>query len=171
MMPITDKQRLLALYQEKSGEIKTFIQRRLGDEMAAEDLLQDLYIKLSKVKESTQIKNIQSYLFRMTHNLVIDWIRNKKHDFFLPPDISEILNNIQGGCDPQYAVEAKVELDNLERIMSRLPKRCREIFYLNRVERWKHKEIADHFGISVRAVQKNIKKVLEHGARHLDDFK
>ncbi len=165
---LTDKQRLLNLYQEKLNDIRSFIAFRVGDAMAAEDLVQDLYIKLARIEKSVKIDNSLGYLFRMALNLSIDWIRFQKRRSFMLESFAQVLAPAHSG-DPQDAVTAQMDMDRLGKIVSRLSLQRRRIFYLSRVEGMTQKEIADQFQISAGTVQNNIKKTLEYSLKRLKE--
>ena len=164
----TDKQKLINLYQEKIEEIRFFIRSRVKDAGVAEDLTQDLYLRLNAIKEPTVVDNIPGYLFRMAHNISSDHLRLEKRQQFLATDIAKLMDTFEGGRDPRFGVDAKLELEQIQNQLSSLPERCRKIFLLNRIEGLTHKEIAARFGITTRAVEKNIKKALEHCLRDLE---
>jgi RNA polymerase sigma factor (sigma-70 family) len=60
----------------------------------------------------------------------------------------------------EQGVAIQQELAVLQRVLLGLPLRCRQIYLLNRIEGMSYIEIADHCGISVKAVEKHISKAL-----------
>jgi len=59
------------------------------------------------------------------------------------------------------------DLDRLIEGMSNLSPLCQRIFYLNRFEGLRQREIAEMLNISLRTVEENIKKALVHCAKTL----
>jgi RNA polymerase sigma-70 factor (ECF subfamily) len=46
--------------------------------------------------------------------------------------------------------------------LDELPEKCKEIFLLNRYENLKYKEIADKLNISIKTVEAQMSKALQH---------
>lgn len=67
---------LTALVGRHRAELLAFLKARCGNPAEAEDLLQDLWLKVSGLKVGP-IGNPRGYLFRMANNLVLDQVRAK----------------------------------------------------------------------------------------------
>jgi len=50
-----------------------------------------------------------------------------------------------------------------------MPEKQRTVFLMNRIDELKYKEIADHLGLSVKAIEKRMSQALEHLKIHLKD--
>jgi RNA polymerase sigma-70 factor, ECF subfamily len=61
--------------------------------------------------------------------------------------------------DPLVVEEIRVKI---EAAIGELPEKCREIFILNRHENLKYQEIADQLAISVKTVETQMSKALQH---------
>src|SRR6516225_906036 len=68
---------LLAAYLEKRGTLVRFLAARAGSTAAAEDLAQELYLKLAGRDRSAEVGNPQAMLFRMALNLMVDRARGE----------------------------------------------------------------------------------------------
>ena len=71
-----DKQAFSAIYQALKTPVFTVLVRLTGDWQLAEDLLQELFLKL--YREPPQVEQPRSYVFRMARNLAIDALRKKQ---------------------------------------------------------------------------------------------
>ena len=88
---------------------------------------------------------MNAYLFRLVRNKCLDYL---KHKVFEQRYVESV----------QTSYEVDVVEDNDTEILIRaainsLPKRCRDIFLLSRVEGLKYKEISEQLGISVNTVE------------------
>jgi DNA-directed RNA polymerase specialized sigma24 family protein len=50
-----------------------------------------------------------------------------------------------------------------------MPEKQRTVFLMNRIDELKYKEIADHLGLSVKAIEKRMSQALDHLKTHLKD--
>jgi RNA polymerase sigma-70 factor, ECF subfamily len=56
-----------------------FIRRRVGDAVLAEDILQDVFVKAhSRLDTLADADRIQSWLYRIARNTIIDYHRTRK---------------------------------------------------------------------------------------------
>ena len=66
--------------------LRSFIRSRISDEMAAEDILQEVFIKIhSNIDTLKEDSKIQSWIFQITRNSMNDYFRSiKKANQHLP---------------------------------------------------------------------------------------
>ena len=112
----------------------------------AENISQYVFIILWENRDFIEhIDNMNAYLFRLVRNKCLDYL---KHKVFEQRYVESV----------QTSYEVDVVEDNDTEILIRaainsLPKRCRDIFLLSRVEGLKYKEISEQLGISVNTVE------------------
>ncbi|MBL7972860.1 MAG: sigma-70 family RNA polymerase sigma factor, partial [Prolixibacteraceae bacterium] len=63
---------------------------------------------------------------------------------------------------PEFEMEVREFDQKLQRVLAELNEKCRTVFLMNRMERLTYNEIAKNLNISVKAVEKRMKKALEH---------
>ena len=63
--------------------------------------------------------------------------------------------------------ELKVKIDSA---INELPEKCREIFVLNRYDNLKYQEIADKLQISVKTVETQMSRALQHMRLRLAEY-
>ena len=74
MKPAAQTQ-LLEAYFEKRVLLVRYFTRLTADPAMAEDIVQDLYIRLSGMTHDTQIGDPAAFLFRMAHNIHLNQLR------------------------------------------------------------------------------------------------
>lgn len=99
------------IYSELKIPIYTIIMRIVHDTSAAEDILQEVFLKLYRTPLSS-ISNPRAYIFQMAHNMTIDSLRRKKN--YENPDNFE--NDISSGADICNSLEISFALDKLSAI-------------------------------------------------------
>jgi RNA polymerase sigma-70 factor, ECF subfamily len=109
---------------------------------------------------------VKSYLITSVKNKCLNYIRNNKK--FIE-DIADIEN-----YDIEFEENDKLieeELTNkIEAAIAELPEKCREIFIMSRYENFKYQEIADKLEISVKTVETQMSKALQHMRNKLSDY-
>lgn len=149
-----------------------FFLRRVGDRYEAEDLTQETFARSAPRLASANNTNIRSYLFTIGANLLRDRARRalthqlKAHDSLSDPHFDAALLNAEDR-EPERVLIAKETLREVLRALSELDERTRDIFVLFRLEKMKHRQIADLYGISVSAVEKQVVKATTHLAARL----
>ena len=133
-----------------------------GNAQDAEDLLQDLYLKLWQKRDDLPDEAMnEAYLVTMTRNLFIDQ-RRLKH-----LDASAELKNEDGPPDEQSLdrqIDAKDEAQQMEGLINQLPERDAKIIQMHLVEDRSYEEIERDTGLSqgnIRIIVMRTKKKLK----------
>jgi len=141
----------------------------LNQKEDAENITQDVFVKLW-IKRATLDceKSFTGFLFTMTKNLALNYIRKTIHQQIF---VSQLLNNKPENCcqtEKQVSFnETKSILDNL---INRLPTKRKEIFILSREKGLSHKEISKRLGVSAHTVESQMSKALKFIRNGLKDF-
>lgn len=132
----------------------------------AEDIIQDLYLKISK-HGSGQIENPKAYLYQSVHRLVIDRLRSAtrrkaREKEWAKPTFAPEGDAVDEEPVADKRLEAKQKLAKVAQAIEGLPPRCKEVFVRQRVQGQSQAEIADALGISRKAVEKQMTRALKH---------
>ena len=131
----------------------------LKDYDAAEDVVQEFFTSLWKNKDSLSIhSDIKYYLARSVKNRSLNYLRDKKH--FEQIDTLDIEFKL-GYNGIEKDMEYYELLHLVEKVISDLPKKCREVFILSRYEKKSYKEISNYLNISEKTVENQISKALK----------
>lgn len=153
------------LYLAHQQTLVNLLRRMVGCHQTAEDLAQEAYLKVSGAAKTQTITYPQPFLYQTAKNLALDYLRKQK---VRAKNIDEQTDDLdyQQIADqaptPDQATQTGQELDELLSILAQQPERRREMLILNKIHGWKYAEIADHFGVSKSAVEKNIRIALAH---------
>jgi len=160
--------RLIETFKENERDLVRFLMGRLRSAFAAQDVVQDVYVKLCRLDDETPVCNRRAYLFQMAANLATDHMRREARQAALLDEAAEFLGGGVDSVTPEQALIARDELERLERAMAELPPLSRKIFHLSRFEEKSHREIARIVGLSPTAVFKHIRNVVDHLSRVRD---
>jgi len=135
----------------------------------AKEIVQDAFISMWEKRETIDMSRpVKSYLTMVIHNKCTNYLRdNRKFDTYLL-DIENLLDVQEyESSDSLIEEELKAKIDSA---IAELPEKCREIFVLNRFESLKYQQIADKLQISVKTVETQMSKALQHMRVRLAEY-
>lgn len=119
----------------------------------AEDIVQEVFISLWKNRmKCTFSGSVKGYLMRAVKNLCIDYRLHREVERKYQEEMLYTQEEAEMPAEDREELYRKVQ-----RVMARLPERCREVFILGCVERMSYEEIARQTGVSVNTVKSQIK--------------
>lgn len=138
-----------------------------GDLDGAEDLVQQVFVKLWEQREGLDIAwSLKSYLYKTVHNAALNRIRSAKtHSKYLDFNAAQLEKEY---APPDYP--ARELAGRLQAALEKLPPQCRHVFELSRFEDLKYREIADQLGISIKTVETQMGKALRILRFQLADY-
>ncbi len=160
-------------YLKYKGAIERYFLRRVHNRAEAEDLTQDLLIRIAQQMDRSEIEKPDVFLFTVAANMMRDRGRHLKRvsrnviEFEHRAKNAEVLSPERVLGDRQ-ALE--LLLKHLKKFAEINPRAC-EVFVLHRVEGLKHAEIAQIYGIAVSTVEKDIMRAVAYIAKCSYDFR
>jgi len=135
-----------------------FAYRIVGNSFEAEDIVQEILIKVWKKKEQfQQIDNKEAWCMTMTRNLSIDKKRARK----MKTTSIEDFHHLRDSTDnPAISMERKETVDHVRSVINSLPEKQASVIHLRDIEGLSYKEIAIAMDLSLDQV-----KVVLHRAR------
>lgn len=164
------KDDLLAAYLERRPALVRSFAARTGSAERAEDVVQDLYVRLQGFSEAqaAEVRNPAAFLYRIGGNLLLDSLRSDRRtaarDKAWTEDAGESVGSvtIHDRPSPEDAAWARLKLDRVSRALEGVPPKAREAFRLHRLDGLTHGQIAERLGVSVSSVEKYLSTVLAH---------
>lgn len=153
-----------ALSRRFRPALMAFFVRRLRDHAEAEDLTQDVLLRLSAHQADINADQPDPYVFQMAANLLRDRARKQavRARYGAGQGVEQDDAEQNEERDPARVLQARQSLAAVLGALKELPERTRSIFILYRLERLKQREIADMYGITNRAVEKQVVKASLH---------
>ena len=164
---------LVALYLERRADLIRFFTLRLRSAAAAEDLVQDIYVRLTTLDDAVDIQNPVGYLYRLGSNLMLDRLRGERRGAFRDGAWLEVQRDRMGAQDvaPDPSAETVVadrqRLARLLQALTELTPQTQRVFRMHKFEGLSHPQVATALGISRSAVEKHIMAALKHLAARL----
>ncbi len=135
-----DKTAFAALYEEWKTPVYSIILRIVQSKETAEDILQDVFLKLYREPPESSIRNVRAWFFACARNAAVDALR-KKSNSDLP------LSHVEHKAAEQ-PFSADIQID-IRTAIARLPQIQREIVTLHINARLGFAEIAKIIGCSL----------------------
>ena len=148
--------------------LMTFFLRRVRDRSLAEDLTQDVLLKVVRASERGQIERADSYVFKVAINLLRDERRRARRvgpAVFLPIEEDRdghLESQLVEALSPERVLLSEDSLADVLRSLGELGELTRNIFILFRLENMKQKDIAALYGIGQSTVEKHVIKAVVH---------
>lgn len=132
-----------------------FALRIVGEQTQAEDIVQEVYLKLwDKREQRHQIQNLEGYCMQIARNMSIDQLQRKGQDFAPIESVQE--QPTSGQLSPQIVVEQRDTMQHLHKIIESLPEKQKMVLQLRDIEGMSYQEIADVLEISMEQVKTNL---------------
>jgi RNA polymerase sigma factor (sigma-70 family) len=130
----------------------------------AYDILHDALLKFAISPSTINLEKPHAYLRVIAHNLANEDRKfNKRLIAFSNEefDLTAFLEDpTRVAPSPEELTSLKQRLEALQRVINRLPPKCREAFWLYRVDQLSLKEIADQLSITVNMVSRHITRAM-----------
>jgi RNA polymerase sigma-70 factor (ECF subfamily) len=138
------------LFQIYYRPLCVFVSRMLQDDAEAEEVVQDFFVKLWERRDRIEIEtSVKNYFFRSVKNLSLNRI---KHEQIRLKHAQHVVADSETNDYDDHFIEVDLA-QAIEKSISELPVKRREIFRLSREEGLKYREIAEKMNISVKTVE------------------
>lgn len=144
-----------------------FLTARTGSSATAEDLAQDVWLRLQALTEASaaEVRHPQAFLYRMAANLALDaskaqrragtrdleWRRARAADDAEAEDAPSA----------EDAVWARLKLEKVMAAIERMPPKAAQAFRLHKLGGLSQVEVAERMGVSLSAVEKYVSASLK----------
>lgn len=161
---------LIDFLSQRYGDLKRRLTRVLGNDDLAGDALQDTWLRLRRMEDQGPILNPRAYLLRMAVNIALNNLRSQSRS--VPrSEVDALLEVADPAPGPEQTAEARSEMDALLEIMARMPQRRRDVLLMVRWEGLPQKEVAQRLGMTLSAVEHELKRAQDYCAARMAEKK
>ncbi len=142
--------KLDTVFRQFHTRLKRFILTKVSDEDTADDILQDVFLKVhAKIDELKDVSKLESWLYQITRNAIIDYYRTKKQSHSLPAEIIE-----------EETTETPVQKLSvgINTFINQLPEEYRTAIIMSEIEGITQAEVAKRLGISVSGAKSRVQR-------------
>jgi RNA polymerase sigma-70 factor (ECF subfamily) len=173
-----DRAAFARLFDKHQQRVVRFCHRFVGDAGRAEELAQDVFVKLYKSADRYQeTARFQTFLFRVATNTCLNELRRpgraaEKVEAAVEEDEApSTLDRASGSETPDQVLEAKDVEKALQRALKGMSDRERAAFTMCRFEGMAYRDIADALEATEAAVKSLIHRASLQVLKHLDALK
>lgn len=124
---------------------------RLPDSIDAEDLSQEVFLRLLRVKDLGAIAEPEAYLYSVARNVALEWRKRGRES---RPHSDAELDELIELTTPETLADGYAQQAAFDEALQRMPPPVRAVLYLKLRDDKSHQEIAAQLGISTRMVRK-----------------
>lgn len=162
-----DESAFETIYWHYNLRLYNFVYSLLGDKMAAQDITQNVFVKIWEKRVSVDPEqNFESYLFTVTRHLVYKELEERLNVSIrlkqMEIDMQEPVD-----CSTEHSLEAHFTQEYISSLIDKLPKARKQIFKMSRFEHLSNKEIAERLSISERTVETQLYRTILYLKKHL----
>jgi RNA polymerase sigma-70 factor (ECF subfamily) len=149
------------LYQRHRGGLFRFILRQCGEQAVAEELFQDVWMRVIKARSNYEVKaSFTTWLYQVARNRVIDHYRRRSLRLVDDADTDSggAAEPLAPACEqPDRRAEATQGIDRLLALVMQLPPDQREAFLLREEAGMSIEEIADCTGVATETAKSRLR--------------
>lgn len=147
--------------------LQRLLRRRGHSREDTEDLIHDAFLRVKAYcDEGGEVREPEAFLVRSVLNLARDTHQRAHRDLYATQTVEELMI-LDTAPRPDEVLDASQRLDGLRAALNAINPRTCEAFFLHRVDGLSYAQIAEHFDISVSAVEKHIAKAMSAVGRSM----
>ena len=154
------------IWNQFSAALKQFILSRVKNDETANDLLQEVFIKIHlKINTIKKQESLKSWVFTITNNVINDYFKKNAKTVHLASEVSDTDTKTH---------EKHSAIDCLKPLIKNLPTTHREAMLLSEIKGMKQAEVAKTLNISLSATKSRIQRgrdLLKQGFIDCCDYK
>jgi RNA polymerase sigma factor (sigma-70 family) len=154
--PVADDRRLAALYQRYWGELYAYVRRTFGSgPPEPEDVAQSAFAQFAARPDWRELEHPRAFLYRVAHNLVIDFHRSEAvRSRFVKDRATERSNS--DDLHAERVISAKEQLSIVESALSHMEPKRRAVFVMNRIHELSFAEISRRMNMPETTVKRHV---------------
>jgi RNA polymerase sigma-70 factor (ECF subfamily) len=149
-LKITNKQQFEKLFRTYYQDLASYAIRMLHDSKNAEEVAQSVFVDIWGKRDNIEFNDdIKTFLLRLTHQSSLDHIKLQK----VIKQEEELVQVAETEARSE-ALLAEEELRvKISSLLMTMPKECRNVFVMNRIQNKNYQEIANELNISIKLVE------------------
>ena len=155
-----DITKMAVLFERHHRALFRYFLRLTGNREFSEDLVQDVYFRMLKYRQSYRDGNpFTSWMYQVARNAHLDGVQKRKGE---APLLEERLEEpASAEPDPSEILRRRQDLGLLRRALAALPVEKREVLVLSRFQNLKYEQIADILACDVGTVKVRVYRAIK----------
>lgn len=148
-----------AIWNKFHAPLRAFIRRRVRDRAIADDLLQEVFLRVhTRIDSLRDGTKLDAWIYQITRNVIADYYRAHR----LPMPLSDDLVSSEANEADEQAALALQLAPSIREMVSALPAPYREAFLLTEINGMSQVELARQLGISVSGAKSRVQRARAH---------
>jgi RNA polymerase sigma factor (sigma-70 family) len=167
-MPELKKTFVERLFAEHRSSLQAFFYRRIRTKHDAADLVQEVYLRMLRVKDADAIHNPEGYLYTVATNLVYEHsVLTRRQATPLDPDQPFVEGEPARSAGFEELFDMETRVVRLREVLAQLSPKCQATVHLKYQHGLSYQEIAERLSVSPHMVQKYLGLALAHCRRRM----
>ncbi len=142
------------VYNDFHGKLRSFTLRQVSDPDTADDILQDVYVKIhSHIQELQDADRLESWIFQIARNAITEHYRRTRPQDELPDSLPAPVEE-----EPDTATELA---DSIGDMLRCLPPKYRQALELSEMQGMSQVDLARKLNISVSGAKSRVQRARE----------
>ena len=152
-MLVNDKLIITNYYAQHRGEIVDFIAVRLTDADEAEDMVQDLFLRLLRGHQLITPVTLPCLVYTLARHSIADYYRRRR----VREEFERyLIKNTDSIGEMESIISARLLMERMERTLARLPEACGRIYRLHIYDGLKVSDIAQQLALPYKQVENRL---------------
>ena len=154
-MKVTDgkRARIADWVRRWNADLTRFVERRVRMRADAQDLAQEVYLRLLRTNQIDLIEEPQAYLYRMASNVAAEWRMRARES---KPHSADELDLLLETRTPELHLNEAQDQARFHGALDSLDVMVRAVIFLKLREGMTNEEIAHHLGVTKRMVRRHL---------------
>jgi len=148
------------LYREHHDALLALLQCRLNSRSDAQEIAQEVYVKLLTMNDLKHVESPRAFLFRMAINQSMDYLRKRVVRANAPAD--PVDDNVHATPQPEQYLGASQQWKKVQAALRELPAKASQAFVMHVVEGRPFAAVAQEMKLSERMVRYHVSHAIAH---------
>ncbi len=140
------------IWKDYHDKLHGFIQSRVGDGLVADDILQDVFLRIhSRIDTLRDTGKIRGWIYQITRNAIIDHYRSSRETQEVPESLADM--------EEEPSDQARQEIAGcLVPMIQSLPESYRQAIMMSEIDGLTQKQVAAKEGLSVSGAKARVQR-------------
>lgn len=148
-------------------QLKAYLRNSFPRVRDVDDIVQESYLRIWATRATQPIQSARAFLFQIARRLALDFVRREQASPIDRASDAGTVSVADDRLDVVASVSRQEKIRLLADAVDTLPRRCREIFILRRLQGVPQREVAARLGISERTVEVQVLRGLKRCEAYL----
>ncbi|MBO6188229.1 MAG: sigma-70 family RNA polymerase sigma factor [Prevotella sp.] len=150
-------------YMQHRDETVGFVAMRIHDADQAQDMVQDIFLRLLSGTQLISSQTLPSLVCTMARHAVSDYYRRRR----VCEEYEHYISLHTDSTEAESVVNARLLVERMERSLARLPEACREVYRLHIYDGLQVSSIAEQLHLPYKQVENRLGQARKHVRRQL----